>query len=154
MKRPQALMAIVIYKGFMAALLGITALAIFFSWQNYAELHEFADSLSLAGKRGIIHLIVERIVSFKPGTLKFTAIAASIYAIVTLAEAVGLWYERTWAQWLVIGTVCISIPPEIYELWKEVSLVKAIVFVLNIVILWYLLRDFPKKPTKVESLEE
>jgi uncharacterized membrane protein (DUF2068 family) len=33
-------------------------------------------------------------------------------------EAIGLWYERFWAQWLIIGTVGISIPPELFELWK------------------------------------
>jgi len=82
MKRPPTLIAIVIYKGFMAVLLAITALAIFFSGKNYVELHEFAVSLSLAGKRGVIHWIVEKIGSFKPGTLIFSAIAASIYALV------------------------------------------------------------------------
>jgi uncharacterized membrane protein (DUF2068 family) len=81
-------------------------------------------------------------------------IASLLVAISQPQKQWGLWYEPIWAHWLVIGTVSISIPPEIYEIWKQVSLLKAIVFVLNILILLYLLRDFPKKPTKVKSFTE
>jgi uncharacterized membrane protein (DUF2068 family) len=41
--------------------------------------------------------MVEKIGSFKLGTLIFSAIAASIYALITAVEAIGLWYERFWA---------------------------------------------------------
>ncbi len=151
MKRPPGLIAIVVYKGFVAVFIAFAALAIFFSWKNYSELSDFAESLSLAGKRGIIYLVVEKLSNINPRTLQFTAIAASIYAVVTAAEAVGLWYERIWAHWLIIGTVAISIPLEIYELYEKISIVKIIAFILNLAILWYLLLKFPKKPHKISK---
>lgn len=151
MKRPPAFIAITIYKGFMALLLAVTAVAIFFSWRNYGELQDFSESLSLAGKQGMIVWGVEKVISFQLGTLKFAAIAAAIYALVTAVEAIGLWYQRQWAEWLIIFTVAISIPPEIYELTQKVSLVKLTVFILNLAILFYLLRNLGEKLKNIEK---
>jgi len=41
--------------------------------------------------------------------------------------------------------VGISIPPEIFELWQGFSVIKIIVLLLNILVFWYLLREFPAK---------
>ena len=70
--------------------------------------------------------------------------AAGIYALVTAIESVGLWYEKTWAKILVIGLVGISIPPEIFELIQGLTVLKMLVFIVNIAVLWYLIRHFSK----------
>jgi uncharacterized membrane protein (DUF2068 family) len=80
-----------------------------------------------------------------PRTLEFSGIAAFIYAGVTTIEAVGLWYQKIWASWLVVGLVAISILPEILELIKGFSILKLIVFLVNLGIFAYLLREFPKQ---------
>ena len=59
-------------------------------------------------------------------------------------EAVGLWYRRRWAKILVLGIVGISIPLEVFELIREVTLLKLVIFLLNIAVFWYLLHYFPK----------
>lgn len=143
-KRPKALIAIVAYKSFTATLLGLTSIAIFWTFKNFEGLEEFSKSLTLEGKRGIIAWVLEKLLNFSPRKLEFTSIAAAVYSLVTAIEAVGLWYEKAWARWLVIGVVAVSIPAEVYELTRGVSPVKFIVFMLNLAILWYLLREFPK----------
>jgi uncharacterized membrane protein (DUF2068 family) len=143
-KRPKALIAIVAYKSFTATLLGITSIAIFWTFKNFEGLEEFSKSLTLEGKRGIIAWILEKLLNFSPRRLEFTAIAAAVYALVTAIEAVGLWYEKAWARWLVIGVVAVSIPAEVFEITRGISPVKLIIFILNLAILWYLLREFPK----------
>ncbi len=143
-KRPNALIAIVAYKIFTATVLGITSIAIFWTFKNFEGLEDFSKSLTLHGKRGIIAWVLEKLLNFSPSKLEFTAIAAAVYAIVTAIEAIGLWYEKAWARWLVIGVVAISIPAELFELTRGISPVKLIVFILNLAILWYLLREFPK----------
>jgi uncharacterized membrane protein (DUF2068 family) len=45
---------------------------------------------------------------------------------------------------LVVGLVGISIFPEIYELIHGVTPIKAIVFILNVAMLWYLLTHRPE----------
>ncbi len=143
-KRPFGLVAIVCYKSFVAALLMVTSVAIFLALKNYQNLEDFSDNYVLEGKQQIIDWVVEKILDANPKTLAFSSIASAIYAIVTAIEAVGLWYEKRWAHVLVLGLVGISIPPEIYELIRGISLVKLIVFFVNIGVFWYLLRNFPK----------
>lgn len=143
-KRPFGLVAIVCYKSFVAALLMVTSVAIFLALKNYQNLEDFSDNYVLEGKQQIIDWVVEKILDSNPKTLAFSSMASAIYAIVTAIEAVGLWYEKRWAHVLVLGLVGISIPPEIYELIRGISLVKLIVFFVNVGVFWYLLRNFPK----------
>ena len=143
-KRPQGLILIICYKAFTASLFTISAISIFLTLKNYEGLHEFSNNLVLEGKHGIVTFTLQKVLGVNPKTLEFSGFATAAYAFVSLIEAVGLWFQKGWAKWLVIGIVGISIPPEIYELSKGISWIKFIVFILNIVIFGYLLSDFLK----------
>jgi len=139
-KRPPGLVAIICYKAFTATLFTITSISIFLTLKHYQEIRHFAYSLSLECKRGVIAWIVAKIIDVNPKTLKFGGFVAAAYALLTAIEGVGLWYQKTWAKWLVIAMVGISIPAEVYELIKGLSFLKVFAFVVNIFILFYLLR--------------
>ncbi len=143
-KRPPGLVAIVLYKTVTALLLTIICILLLLSVQHQQNLEQFYDSLTLESKRGVIVFVLEKILSLNPRTLIFSSLSVGIYAVVTSIEAVGLWYEKVWARWLVLALVGISIPPEIFELIRGFSMLKIIVFLVNIAVFIYLLRDFPK----------
>jgi uncharacterized membrane protein (DUF2068 family) len=143
-KRSPGLIAIVIYKGFVALLLAATSLILLLALKNHEALVTLSQSYVLEGKLKIIEWLLEKVINIKPSTLKFSGIAAGIYALVTAIESVGLWYEKPWAKILVIGLVGISIPPEIFELIKGLTILKGLVFITNIAVLWYLIRHFYK----------
>jgi uncharacterized membrane protein (DUF2068 family) len=143
-KRPPGLVAIVIYKGFVALLLAATSLVLLLALKNHEALIMLSQSYVLEGKLEIIEWLLEKVINIKSSTLKFSGIAAEIYALVTAIESVGLWYEKTWAKILVIGLVGISIPPEIFELIQGLTVLKMLVFIVNIAVLWYLIRHFHK----------
>ncbi|MBS9389311.1 MAG: DUF2127 domain-containing protein [Dolichospermum sp. WA123] len=143
-KRPPGLVAIVIYKGFVALLLAATSLVLLLALKNHEALIMLSQSYVLEGKLEIIEWLLEKVINIKSSTLKFSGIAAGIYALVTAIESVGLWYEKTWAKILVIGLVGISIPPEIFELIQGLTVLKMLVFIVNIAVLWYLIRHFYK----------
>jgi len=67
------------------------------------------------------------------------AFAAFIYAAIRLAEAVGLWLDRRWAEWFGILSGSLYIPVEIFELTRGVSWPKITVLLANAVIIAYLL---------------
>ncbi len=136
------------YKAFVAALLTVTAIAIFLALRNFEGLQDFAESHELAGKSRIIRWLLEKVLNFDPKTLQFSAIGTAIYASLTAIEAVGLWFEKRWAHILVLVLVGISIPPEIYELIQGISPLKLIVFAINIAVFWYLFRTFPRTDAK------
>ncbi len=143
-KRPPGLVAIVIYKGFVALLLAATSLVLLLALKNHEALIMLSQSYVLEGKLEIIEWLLEKVINIKSSTLKFSGMAAGIYALVTAIESVGLWYEKTWAKILVIGLVGISIPPEIFELIQGLTVLKMLVFIVNIAVLWYLFRHFSK----------
>jgi uncharacterized membrane protein (DUF2068 family) len=143
-KRPVGLVAIVMYKGFVALLLAATSLVLLLALKNHDVLVTLSQSYVLEGKLEIIDWLLEKVINVKSSTLKLSGIAAGIYASVTAIESVGLWYEKTWAKILVIGLVGISIPPEIFELIKGLTILKFLVFIINIAVFWYLIRHFSK----------
>lgn len=149
-KRPLGLIAIVLYKAFVATLLGIVAIGLFLTLRNYVELQVFADEYTLEGKSGLINWVLEKVLNVSPRTLRFSGLGAAGYAIVTAIEAIGLWYEKRWAHILVLFLVGISIPPEIYELSRSITVLKAIVFVINVAVFVYLLKTFPRHPASAD----
>lgn len=143
-QRPSGLVAIVIYKTFVAIILAVAAIAILLALQNYQSFTSLSEAYILEEKLNIIEWLIEKITNIKQQTLQFSGIATGAYAAVTAIEAIGLWYEKAWARILVLVLVGISIPPEIFELIKGITILKLVVFVVNIVVFWYLLRRFPK----------
>lgn len=143
-KHSVGLVAIICYKAFVASLLMVTSIALLLALKNYQYLEDFSDNYVLEGKESIINWLVEKLLNYNPKTLVFSGIGSGIYAIVTAIEAIGLWYEKPWAHILVLVLVGISIPPEIYELIRGISIIKLVVFLVNLGVFWYLLRNFPK----------
>jgi uncharacterized membrane protein (DUF2068 family) len=138
--RPPALLAIVIYKCLEATILLATAIAAIFASKYHQQLAEFAQAYILDTKFIIIEWLVNKLLIIEPSQLKFSGIVAGTYAAVTAVEAIGLWYQQSWAMWLVLGLVGISIPLEIFELFQSITIIKSIVFLLNIAMFLYLLR--------------
>ena len=147
-QRPPGLIAIVLYKSFVAALLTVTSIALLLALKNHQALEDFSESYLLESKIKIVEFLLDKVLSIKPKTLLFSGLAAGLYAALTAVEAVGLWYEKGWATILVLVLVGISIPPEIYELFQGVTILKLVVFVANVAMLWYLLHHLPKHGNK------
>lgn len=122
----------------------VTSIALLLTLKNYQTLEVFSENYVLEGKSIIIDWILNKVINLNPRTLAFSGIGAGIYAIVTTIEAIGLWYEKSWAHVLVLGLVGISIPPEVYELIRGISLIKIFIFLLNLAVFSYLFRTFPK----------
>ena len=64
-----------------------------------------------------------------------------LYSLFSLVEGVGLIFRVGWAGWLAIGESSFFIPIEVYELAHRFTRIVAIILVLNIIIVWYLLKN-------------
>ena len=147
-QRPPALMAIIVYKTFVAAFLILTSIALLFALKNHQFLEDFSESYFLETNLKIVEIFLDKILLVKSKTLLFSGLAAGVYAILTVFEVVGLWYEKDWGTILVLVLVGISIPPEIYELSQGFTVLKLSVFLGNLAVLWYLLHHFPQHGKK------
>jgi uncharacterized membrane protein (DUF2068 family) len=68
--------------------------------------------------------------------LLFTAV---VYAVLEGAEAVGLWRQRRWAEYLTAIATAGFLPLEVHELAKRVSIGRVLALVVNLAVLAYLL---------------
>jgi len=79
------------------------------------------------------------LLALKPSTLNIVIAAAVVYCVIEGVEAVGLWRERRWAEYLTVLATVGFIPYEISELMKSISVLKVSALVVNLIILAYLL---------------
>jgi uncharacterized membrane protein (DUF2068 family) len=91
-----------------------------------------------ASGHGFLHTL-EHLFTLKSSTLYAVAAVAAIYAVLEGVEAVGLWYQKRWAEYLTFVATVAFIPYEIYELTRTVSPFKLVAFFLNVAIAVYLL---------------
>jgi len=143
-KRPPGLIAIVFYKAFVASLLAVTSIALLLAHKNHQNLKTFSQAYFLEFQLQFIDWLLDKLLNINPNTLWFSGIAAGLYATITAIQAYGLWYEKAWAIFLVLWVVGISLPLEIWELIKGITILKLVVFLVNLALFWYLLRHFPK----------
>ncbi len=60
------------------------------------------------------------------------------YAALFLVEAVGLWMQKRWAEWLTVVATATLIPPEVYECLKHPGVVLFALLAVNTAVVWLL----------------
>ena len=71
--------------------------------------------------------------------LALLASGAFVYAAFRLVEAYGLWHERPWAEWLAIVSAGLYLPVEIFEVWRHLSVIAALITIGNAALVVFLL---------------
>jgi uncharacterized membrane protein (DUF2068 family) len=81
---------------------------------------------------------------------------AFAYSALHLAEAYGLWKQRTWAEWVAFVSGTLLLPLEIRGLMRGITLMRSVVFLANIAIVFYMLfvlREERRRRREVQSIE-
>jgi uncharacterized membrane protein (DUF2068 family) len=82
---------------------------------------------------------LEHVADLSSTTLYAVAAAAAGYALLEGVEAVGLWFQKRWAEYLTFVATIVFIPYEVYELSRTVSPFKVVALAINLAIAIYLL---------------
>ncbi|HKN50646.1 MAG TPA: DUF2127 domain-containing protein, partial [Actinomycetota bacterium] len=82
---------------------------------------------------------LRHLLTVRSGSLRVVAFTAAVYCVLEGTEAVGLWKERRWAEYLTAVATAGFLPFEIIELSKKVSSLKVATLVINLAILVYLI---------------
>jgi uncharacterized membrane protein (DUF2068 family) len=130
--------------------LGLLAVAVFLFASHQQQLHArfyrvLADlQLAIGGGpvqqngHGLIHSL-DLLFTLSTTKLRLAGAAIGAYALLEGAEAVGLWYQKRWAEYLTFIATTALLPLEVYELTNRVSPFKVIALIVNIAIVIYLL---------------
>jgi uncharacterized membrane protein (DUF2068 family) len=82
---------------------------------------------------------LNRFIDLKAGSLRVLLATAAAYALVEGCEAVGLWRQKRWAEYLTVVATAGFLPFEIREIIHRVTVVRVGAFVINMAVLIYLL---------------
>jgi uncharacterized membrane protein (DUF2068 family) len=141
---------IAVNRAFHFLLLGLLGTAVLLFAANEAQLKEtfyrfVADLQDTIGggpvqtsKTGILHEL-DKLFTLKSSTLTAVGLAVWGYAIVEGVEAVGLWFQKRWAEYLTFIVTASFLPLEVYELIHKFTPFKILALIVNLAIVVYLL---------------
>src|SRR4051812_9720212 len=144
------LRAIAIDRALHFVVLGLLAIAVFLFANHQQDLHDrfyrVLDDLQLAfggnqshgHKHGLLHTL-DQLFTLKSSKLRLAGLGIAGYAALEGAEAVGLWFQKRWAEYLTFIATTALLPLELFELSHKVSPFKIIALIVNIAIVVYLL---------------
>ena len=109
---------------------------------------QLADALNLDVDNYYINLLLSKVGMVKTTLLVEVSIGLLLYGALSWVEAYGLHKRKRWAEYLTVVSTSLFIPLEIYEVIRRLTVVRAGVLILNIAIVYYLIKHkelFPKK---------
>jgi uncharacterized membrane protein (DUF2068 family) len=94
---------------------------------------------SPAASQGFIARELGKLVNVRKGALLVLVVTSLVYCVLELIEAIGLWHERRWAEYLTAIATAGFLPFEIIELSRRVTVIRVGALVINLLILFWLL---------------
>lgn len=116
---------------------------------NIGPLHDvarrFLDALNAVAanstqgaSHGFLVTELQRIVDLREGALDVLIGTSLAYTVLELVEAIGLWHERRWAEYLTVVATAGLLPFEILELSRRVTVFRVGALVINLLIVVWL----------------
>jgi uncharacterized membrane protein (DUF2068 family) len=103
-----------------------------------ADLQGGAVSGQSHAKGGLLHEL-DNLFTTSSTHLQLLAAVLLSYGAVEAIEAVGLWYQRRWAEYLTFLVTASFMPFEIYEIATRTTVFKVLAFIINLAVVIYLL---------------
>lgn len=124
-------------KGLLVILMGFGALSFH---HDLVELGtDVISHLHLNPAHHLPSVLLNALEHAERSDLRWIALGALAYSALRFTEAYGLWFQKTWAEWLAIVTGGIYLPVEIVELCKRLTVVRVLITLLNLALVIYLL---------------
>ncbi|HUO08251.1 MAG TPA: DUF2127 domain-containing protein [Phycisphaerae bacterium] len=134
---------IAVFKFLKAASLLIVGVIILRMIRSNHSMHEtllnFVNDLRLDENNHFIHGLLEKTLGIGIKTLRLLSTGTLIYSILFFTEGVGLWFDQGWAEVMTVITTAGFIPLEIWEIHRDPTAVRIIIFTINIALLVYIL---------------
>ena len=130
----------------VVVLTGLSIALFTFAAHDQALHHDYQNIMNdLAGgtpgasqARGLLGYF-GRAFKYSPTHLRVLALVLIAFAALEAAEAVGLWLNKRWAEYLTFIATTALVPYEIYELTNGLSAFKLIALIINLAVVIYLL---------------
>jgi uncharacterized membrane protein (DUF2068 family) len=82
--------------------------------------------------------LIQHALTLSPTSIRVVAIGLTCYAVIEVIEAVGLWQAKRWGEYFAMVATSLGLPYEIYDLVARATVTAAILFVVNLILVLYL----------------
>src|SRR5208282_2023998 len=125
-------------KGIFVLLIGLSAILLVHK-DAWVIAESLLALLHISTDRHWAQLFLDFADQLTDARLWMAAQFAFAYSILRFTEAYGLWKQRTWAEWIAFISGTLLLPLEVRELMRGVTFLRCAVFVVNLVIVGYML---------------
>jgi uncharacterized membrane protein (DUF2068 family) len=101
---------------------------------------KLADHLRFNPESRFVNFILEKSLLLNDRLLRRIGAVVFIYAGLDLLEGIGLYLEKTWAEYLTLGITASFLPWEIFEVLRRVTWIRSALLLVNALVLLYLLK--------------
>jgi uncharacterized membrane protein (DUF2068 family) len=146
-----------ILKGLLLFVLGFSLLFLNSRPAWLDQISDWADDQILLHHSKPIHFLLSKLqdVLAGGGALRATGLLALFYCAVLFTEGFGVYFQKRWAEWLMICATGMLIPVEIRHLWHRPGLAALLILLANCFIVWFLYmvlkRDKAELPVETQS---
>lgn len=130
-----------IAKGLM--LLGVAAALLFLDIRHtwFEQVVEWVEAEMMLPHYNMVLAALRWIEEFLTGSrMRSVGLLALAYAAVLMTEGIGVWFEKRWAEWLMVIATGSLIPLEAFHLYLHPSVAKLALIAANVAIVIYLAR--------------
>ncbi len=117
-------------------------------------LSQVAAALRFNPESRFVNLVLDEAALLNDPLLKRIGLVAFSYAGISLAESIGLYLEKAWAEYLTLVITASFLPWEVIEIFRRATSIRVGLLTVNVLVFFYLLRlltNRRKKPAKVEG---
>jgi len=141
-------------KAVLSIALGVGAIKLLHHDIAHVVLH-ISEVLKIDPESHLVGLIVSKADLIGAPQLEHFSVLTFSYAALCLVEGTGLMLEKRWAEYFTLTLTILALPWECFELYKEFTIPRITLLLLNVLVLIYLIwlvrRERRRKETAVTS---
>ena len=103
-------------------------------------LTQLADHLRFNPESRFVNFVLDKASLLNDPLLRRNGVAAISYAALGMAEGIGLYLEKVWAEYLTLAITASFLPWEIFEVFRKLTYFRVSLLVVNALVLIYLLK--------------
>lgn len=103
-------------------------------------LLRFAYHLRFNPESRFVNFVLDRAAFVDDRLLRRFSLALFAYASLGIAEGIGLYLEKAWGEYLTLLITASFLPWEIFEVIRKLSMMRASLLVVNLLVFFYLLK--------------
>jgi uncharacterized membrane protein (DUF2068 family) len=104
-----------------------------------------AAKLNMNSEGRVVTFLVDHLDPITAHRLKQIGIVTFLYSGIRVTEGIGLVLEKVWAEYLTVGVTVAFLPWEMYEIVRRLDWFRVGLFVINLIVLAYLVWSLQRR---------